>query len=95
MSFHVCILLRLYETLQLGSIPIYLWLHQRWVPFEDLVDWSEFALILPPPLVFNGELPRKVATMQDSVGRMLERAQQVRHMFTYNFTVHYILSQLQ
>lgn len=36
---------RLYEAISLGSIPIYIWNNKRTLPFEDEVDWSQFAIV--------------------------------------------------
>ena len=36
---------RLYESMQLGSIPIYIY-DQPWVPFEDKIDWTEFSILI-------------------------------------------------
>jgi hypothetical protein len=36
---------RLYEVMQLGSIPVYIYDH-KWCPFEDEIDWSEFSVLI-------------------------------------------------
>jgi len=37
---------RLYESLQIGAIPVYI--HKdSWIPFTDELDWSEFAVLIP------------------------------------------------
>lgn len=35
---------RLYEALSLGSIPIYIWDDVEWLPYKDVIDWSEIAI---------------------------------------------------
>lgn len=37
---------RLYETLALGSIPIYIWDDFPWLPYEEQLDWTRLALTL-------------------------------------------------
>lgn len=36
---------RLYEVMQLGSIPVYIY-DYKWCPFEDEIDWSEFSVLI-------------------------------------------------
>jgi hypothetical protein len=35
---------RLYEAISRGSIPIYIWDDQEWLPYQDVLDWSEIAI---------------------------------------------------
>jgi hypothetical protein len=36
---------RLYEAMQLGCIPVYLY-DEPWLPYADLLDWREFAVLV-------------------------------------------------
>ena len=36
---------RLYEAMQLGSIPVFIYDH-KWCPFEDEIDWTEFCVLI-------------------------------------------------
>ena len=36
---------RLYEAIQMGSIPIYIY-DDIWLPYKDELDWSEFSILL-------------------------------------------------
>ena len=36
---------RLYEAIQLGSIPVFIYDH-KWCPFEDEIDWNEFCVLI-------------------------------------------------
>jgi hypothetical protein len=36
---------RLYECIQLGSIPVYVF-DDKWLPFENSVDWSKFSVLI-------------------------------------------------
>ena len=38
---------RLYEAMQLGSVPIYI-SDEHWLPYTELINWSEFCIILKP-----------------------------------------------
>jgi hypothetical protein len=37
---------RTYEAIQLGSVPVYIHDHVKWLPFEDDVDWESFAVVI-------------------------------------------------
>lgn len=36
---------RLYEVMQLGSIPVFVY-DDKWTPFEDDIDWNEFSVLI-------------------------------------------------
>jgi len=37
---------RLYEAMNLGSIPVYIWDDMEWLPYKDLIDWSSVGVSL-------------------------------------------------
>ncbi|HEX8546138.1 MAG TPA: exostosin family protein [Cytophagaceae bacterium] len=37
---------RLYEAMYFNSIPIYIYDETRWLPYEDLLDWSKLAILV-------------------------------------------------
>jgi hypothetical protein len=43
---------RLYEALQLGSIPVYI-SDKKWLPFEDEINWNDFCVIVEPDNLIN------------------------------------------
>ncbi|EIE18061.1 hypothetical protein COCSUDRAFT_9502, partial [Coccomyxa subellipsoidea C-169] len=81
---------RLYETLQLGTIPIYVWEDEKWLAFEDKVDWNEFAIVVEFKDIQL--IPKKIA--EANITRMQEALAKHRHMFTYEYTVKYILERI-
>lgn len=92
---HAITLYRLYETLQLGSIPIYIWEGQQWLPFQELIDWSDISVTISAHLMRHGGLVRKIGSVQTKVPEMLQNIISMRHMFTYNYTVAYIAQWLR
>ncbi len=66
---------RLYEAIQMGSIPVYI-SDDFWLPYCDKLDWSEFALVVP-----EEDLPRIPQLLrsltQSRIGRMQERLVEV------------------
>jgi len=37
---------RFFEILKLGTIPIYLWNDINWLPFQDVIDYNKFCIVL-------------------------------------------------
>jgi hypothetical protein len=44
---------RLYEAMQLGSVPIYITDRSKnlWLPFKEYVEWNDFSLIIYPDMI--------------------------------------------
>lgn len=78
---------RLYESLQLGLIPIYLWERYSWLPYQELIDWNDIAIVVNRP--FIRDLDRLVRDAP--VAAMQQKIHQVRHMFTYQYVAQYIV----
>ncbi len=78
---------RLAESIQLGTIPIYVWQQEAWLPYHRTLKWREFAIVIGSQDL--AELPKMVT--RANVTRMQEALRNVQHMFTYNYTIEYIL----
>lgn len=37
---------RTYESIQLGSVPVYIHDDNKWLPFDDIVPWDKFAVLV-------------------------------------------------
>jgi hypothetical protein len=81
---------RLYETLQVGTIPVYVWEEQKWLAFEDLIDWNKIAIIIESRDI--SQIASKIA--EANVEGMQAAIAKYRHMFTYDFTIGYIFQRL-
>jgi hypothetical protein len=63
---------RLYEVMQLGSIPVFIY-DQKWIPFEDEIDWNEFCVLIDAKNIQNidtilsGYTPDRIKQMQDNL----------------------------
>lgn len=63
---------RLYESMQLGAIPIYV-SDKHFLPWSDELDWSQFSILVRPHEIDNivqmtlGESASKVRKMQDKL----------------------------
>ncbi|MEM9022402.1 MAG: exostosin family protein [Bacteroidota bacterium] len=85
---------RLYEVLQLGSIPVYVY-DQPWLPYEKLVDWKQLAVLVPTTKV--KDLDRILRSYRpDRIEAMRQRLREAypRH-FSLEAVCRYIYSQLQ
>lgn len=67
----------------------------KWLPYEELVDWNDFAVVISGHQMVNGGLQHKIDALQPRVAQMKYKLARVRHMFTYNYTMHYIVESLQ
>lgn len=83
---------RLAEVIRLGSIPIYVWQGQKWLPYQELIEWDMFAIVLPAEYIEN--LPQLVSIAESRLELMQQALKRVSHMFTYNFTSDYILRRM-
>lgn len=74
---------RLYEALSMGSIPVYVWDDLEWLPYQDELDWSEFALSVRVSEL--PELPRRLESISaQQIARMQER---IRELYEDYFTL--------
>ncbi len=85
---------RLYETLALGSIPIYIWDDFPWLPYEDKLDWTRLALILQASDL--DRLPELIqSTTDDQQQNMLDyAASHFDNYFSYPGVCEQIATQL-
>lgn len=37
---------RFYEALQLGSVPIYVYDDNKWLPYSNILNWNEFSILI-------------------------------------------------
>ena len=73
---------RLYEAIALGSIPVYIWDDVLWLPYEDVLDWSEIALIVP--VAELDQLQDRIAAV--TADRRRQMADYTAHCFEDYFT---------
>lgn len=36
----------MYEALQLLTVPVYIWVDDKTLPYEELINWNEIAVVL-------------------------------------------------
>jgi hypothetical protein len=74
---------RLYEAMSVGSIPIYIWDDVEWLPWQDELDWSEFAISVPASEV--GTLPERIAAL--SAAERTRMRSRLRDLYDDYFTL--------
>jgi hypothetical protein len=63
---------RLYEAMQLGCVPVYIY-DEPWLPYADVLDWTEFCVLVPAERV--GQLHEILASKtQGEIDAMRQRA---------------------
>jgi len=80
---------RLYETLQLGRVPIYIHVDpQPFLPYKEFVPWHRICCFVPRSRI--QDIPELLKSADyDS---MVEEVTRCRKYFTYEYVVHYIAS---
>jgi hypothetical protein len=81
---------RLYETMQLNSVPVYIF-NKRFTPFEDILDWKEFCILIHESEI--SQLKEKLLSISENkYNEMLKRGQEVyKNYFTLEKTSQQIL----
>lgn len=82
---------RLYEAIQLHSIPIYVWESELLLPFEDEIEWGRIGLIVHRSEI--DQIPSRMAKID--LNSTLTEISRVQKYFTMEYTSTYILKILQ
>jgi hypothetical protein len=78
---------RLYEAIQLGVIPVYIY-DEPWLPYQDIINWISFCVLLPFEMfgclrdVLGDFSKEKIAEIQFNLDK-------VRPMFTMQYACEY------
>lgn len=73
---------RLYESLQLGSIPVYIG-DKFWLPFEDKIDWASFSVLISENDIDNIDLYLRSFT-EDDIQQMRQKGKEIwENYFTF------------
>ncbi len=82
---------RIYEAILANSIPIYIWYDKKVLPFEDIINWEDFCI-----LVHKDDI-EKIPSILDSVNyeRMYNNLQKVKEKFTFDETFKYICNKIK
>lgn len=80
---------RLYEAMQVVSIPIYIYIGKPTLPYADIIPWDKCCIMVEHKEV--DKVPEIVLEMsREQIKYMMSVVQTVRHFFTYDFACNYI-----
>ena len=82
---------RLYEAIAGNSIPIYIWEDKKVLPYSDIINWDDIAVIINSNEI--AELPTilQKINIQDKINNISK----VKHMFTFDFMCNYMKQKIQ
>ena len=81
---------RLFEAILMGSIPIYIWEDKCALPFNDIIDWKSFSVVININEI--EKLPDILSRVD--VPKMQENLEKVKKYFNYDYIVDYIKQHL-
>jgi hypothetical protein len=77
---------RIYEAIQSGSIPIYIWEDKKILPFSDIINWDDFAIIINSNEISN--LPNILENV--NINEKQQNLLKIKNMFTFEYIYEYI-----
>jgi hypothetical protein len=84
---------RFFECFQLGTIPIYLWNDDEWLPFKNVIDYNKLCISMHISQIH--ELENKLVSItQDEYDQMFEYYNQVKHLFELDGMTNQIIQEL-
>ena len=77
---------RIYEAILAGSIPIYIWEDKKVLPFEDILNWNEFSII-----IHEKDIEKLPSILENcNIEKIKKKINEVRDIFTFQGTYNYI-----
>ena len=77
---------RIYEAIMANSIPIYIWEDKKILPFNDIINWEDFCIIIHNDNI--KQLPEILNNV--NIDDMQKKLQKVKHKFTFDETFKFI-----
>ena len=77
---------RIYEAIFAESIPIYIWENKKLLPFEDILKWEEFSIVINANEIQN--LPNLLERC--NINKMQTKLKEIKHYFSFEGTYEYI-----
>ena len=68
------------------SIPVYIWDNKKILPFEDILNWEEFSIVINANEIQN--LPNLLEKCD--ISKMQMRLKEVKQFFSFEGTFNYI-----
>jgi hypothetical protein len=71
---------RFFECFQLGSIPIYLWNDEEWLPFKSVIDYNQLCISMHISQIH--ELEHKLLSIDETqYNKMFDYYNSIKHLF--------------
>jgi len=84
---------RFFESILLGSIPIYIYDDENWLPYKDLIDYSKFSIVLNSKNIDS--LPVILSKLSDiEITNMQKELINHKKIFGLDFMCVYIINML-
>jgi len=84
---------RFFEAMLLGAVPVYVWDDKEWLPYQDKIDYSTFAVS-----IHERDLPRLYEILssisEEAYERMVEEGKKISYCFSLQGMGDYIVSYL-
>lgn len=82
---------RIYEAIAGNSIPIYIWEDKKILPYSDIINWDDIAVIINSNEI--SELPNilEKINIEEKINNILK----LKHMFTFNYIFDYIKTKVE
>lgn len=84
---------RFFEAMLLDVIPVYIWDDKEWLPYKELIDYSEFAISIQEkdiPKLYN----RLKSISEEAYQQMVINLRKNRHLFTLSSMCEYIVMKI-
>ena len=82
---------RIYEAISGNSIPIYIWDDKQILPYSDIIDWEDIAVIINSSQI--KELPNILKNI--NISEKQNNISKVKSFFTFDYMCNYIKSKVE
>lgn len=83
---------RFFECFQLGTIPIYIWNDENWLPFKDAIDYDKLCVVIHISKI--NDLESMLESIDESQYKsMFEYYHSIKHLFELEGMTKYIIEQ--
>ena len=84
---------RFFECFQLGTIPIYLWNDNEWLPFKNIIDYNRLCISLHISQINNLEKKLESITEND-YNKMFEYYNEIKYLFELEGMTNQIIKEI-
>lgn len=82
---------RFFECFQLGTIPVYVWNDQEWLPYKNIIDYNKFCISIHVSQL-NELCDILLSIDKNQYMKMFEEYNKIKHIFTLNGMSQFIIS---